>query len=288
MSLNPDNVNTHSLIINPAKKLKMGHGWMWVNEGFRYFTSSKYMWLSAMFSLVFVVLMLIKIVPIVQLLLVLILPLVTAGLGLACHAIEQNKPMHVSYLIKGFVHPNNVNLIRYGFWLILLMIVAQMIGSILLGIIGIPQETVAGELQRLSNNSAPSFESIMASPVLAKYFVMTFIMMLPITAINIFAPYVLVFTNFSALQAIKYCFVGVIRNIYPIILYAIVYLILIVFTYFILSGLESLLFIFFSKESIIASMLYLIVMIFCLMFIAALSYCSSYVAFKDIFTGEEV
>lgn len=288
MPINQDSPNLSTFNIKPAKKLRMGHGWQWVNEGFRYFTHCKYNWMSTMFTLAFSVMLLVYFAPIFQLILIVILPLVTAGLALACYEIEQGQKMNVSYLIKGFVHKSNANLIRYGFWLILLMMIAQMIGSLLLGLYGIPQEKIADELVRLSNNSNPSFQAIMASPILVKYFAISFIMILPITAINIFSPYLLVFSGMTALQAIKYSAVAVIRNILPLMVYGLVYLALIFVTFMLLKGLNILLFFVFSEGSVIASMIYLIMMLMGFMIIAALSYCSAYVAFKDMFLGEEI
>lgn len=288
MPLNQDNLNVKIFNIKPAKKLGMGHGWQWINEGFRYFTYSKTIWMSSIFTLVFSVMLLIKFVPILQLFLIILLPLVTAGLGLACREIEKGQQMNVSYLIKGFYHPSNVNLIRYGFWLILLMIIAQMFGTMILLTLGISQETIASELQRLGKSTNTSFESIMASPVLIKYFAISFVMVIPITAINIFSPYLLVFSRLSALESIKYSIVAVIKNMGAIVVYAIIYLFLIFVTFMILKGLNGILYSLFSHDSIIVPMIDLMVTVLCIMFIASLSYCSAYVAFKDIFLGEEI
>ena len=288
MPLDQDNFNVNSFNIKPAKKLAMGHGWQWINEGFRYFTYSKYIWMSTLLILVFSVMLMIYLVPILQLVLIILLPLVTAGLGLACHEIEKGNKINVVYLIKGFVHPSNVNLIRYGFWLILLMIIAQMFGSMILMALGISQETVAGELQRLTKSSNPTLQSIVDSPVLVKYLVISFVMMLPITAINIFSPYLLIFSKLSALDSIKYSVVAVIKNISAIALYAFIYLFLIFVVFLILKGLNGVLFSLFSQDSIIAPVIDLVVTMIAILFIASLSYCSAYVAFKDTFLGEEI
>ena len=288
MPLNQDNTNIHLFNIQPAKKLGMNHGWLWINEGFRYFTYSKMNWLTTIFTLVLSIMLLIKFVPIIQLFLIILMPLITAGLGLGCYEIERGKQVNVSYLIKGFFHPNNANLVRYGFWLILLMIVAQMIGSTILMTMGVSQEAVASELQRLGQSKNPTFESIMASPVLVKYFSISMIMMLPIAALNLLAPYLLIFSRLTALESIKYCIVAVIKNINAIVVYALIYLVLITVLVFLLNAINGILFSVFSTDSLIASSIDLVITILSIMFIAALSYCSAYVAFKDISLGEEI
>ena len=113
-------------------------------------------------------------------------------------------------------------------------------------------------------------------------------MMLPITAINIFSPYLLVFSKLTALESIKYSFVGVLKNINALIIYALVYIILILMTYMLLKGLNALLFGLLSHDSVIASLISLVVTMTSIVIIACLSYCSAYVAFKDIFLGDEI
>ena len=57
---------------------------------------------------------------------------------------------------------------------------------------------------------------------------------------------------------------------------------------FILKGFNGILYAIFSNDSFVASWVDLIVTMIGVMFIAALSYCSAYVAFKDVFLGEEI
>jgi hypothetical protein len=288
MSLNQDSLNNNLFNLKPAKNLSMGHGWQWVNEGFRYFTFSKYIWMSVMLTLISSIMLLVYFMPIFQLALIILLPLVTAGIGLGCYEIEQGRQMNVTYLVKGFTHKNGVNLVRYGFWLILLMVIAQMIGSMILVMLGVSQETISTELLVLSKNSNPTFSTIMASPVLVKYFTMSFIVMLPITALNLFAPYILIFSNLSALDSIKYSFVAVIKNINAIVLYAFVYVILFFIAFMVLKAFNFILYSVFSQGSTLASIVDLIVTVMFVLFFAALTYCSAYVAFKDVFLEEEL
>ncbi|MFK8011592.1 MAG: BPSS1780 family membrane protein [Marinicellaceae bacterium] len=288
MPLDQDTSNSPLFNVQAPKKLGMIHGWQWVNEGFRYFTYSKLNWLSSIFVFVITVLFLINYIPIIQVFLIVLLPLITAGLGLACYEIERGNQMNASFLIKGFMHPHNIKLLRYGLWLILLMIIAQMIGSTILISMGVSQESIASELQRLGNTDNASFQSIMASPVLLKYFVVSMIMMIPIMGLNLLAPYLLVFSQLSALESIKFCFAAFIKNIAAIFLYALIYVCLIAALLFVLKLLSGILDGLFAQESFVSSWIELVATLLGSLFIASLSYCSAYVAYKDIFLGEEI
>ena len=92
----------------------------------------------------------------------------------------------------------------------------------------------------------------------------------------------------TALQSIKYSIDGVIKNISALVIYALVYVFLILVIILLLKGLNAVLFGIFSKDSVIASIISLVATLTTIVTIACLSYCSAYVAFKDIFLGEEI
>lgn len=287
MSLHQDNINLNLSPIKPAKNVTAGHGWQWINEGFRYFTYSKFNWISVMLTLLSVVMFLIYLFPIFQLGLVIILPIVTAGMGLACYAIEQGRPINVTFLIKGFVHPNSINLVRYGFWLLFLMVIAQIIASIMLAVLGVSQEMVSNELNTFREDNSRTLNDVFESPILFKYFAMSFVVMLPITALNLFAPYILIFSNFKALDSIKYSFIAIIKNMNAIIIYALSYALLFFIAYLVLKVFNIVLYAVFSPTSAFASIIQLIAMLTIILFFAALTYCSAYVAFKQVFLDNE-
>ncbi|VAW38137.1 hypothetical protein MNBD_GAMMA01-266 [hydrothermal vent metagenome] len=290
MSLNSENstsqLNNQSFNIQAAKKLNVMHGWYWINEGFRYFMQAKYIWMLSLFLLAGNVILLLYILPFAQIILIFVFPFIAAGLSLACTHIEQGKKITLEHLIKGFSNPNRLNIFRYGFWLILLMIMAQLISSILVSMLGVSQEQIMSELQLLKNNNSASFQTIFDSPVLFKYFVITIAVMLPISLINLLSPIILAFSNFTAPQAIKLSINAGVKNIAAFILYMVIYLVIIGIAIVAFKMFNALLLILFSAGSIIASIINLTLLFTFWMAFLALTYCSAYVAFKDIFVGE--
>ena len=276
-----------NLKIENIKKVKAIHGWLWINEGVRYFIQAKYMWLASLFLFGSFTMLAMYLMPISQIALIFIFPFITAGLSLACADMERGQPMTIDYLLKAFASTNRVNIFRYGFVLILMMIVAQLVASILLSVYGISQEQISSEFLIFRNTENASFGSILQSPILSAYFIVTVISMLPIIVINLLSPIILVFTDLTAFQAVKLSIVAGLRNLSTFIVYGVIYIGLIILLVVFFNVFSSLLFSVFGDESIIATIIYLTGFFTALLVLASISYSSAYVAFKDIFLGEE-
>jgi len=288
MSIEENNNKLNVLKIQPARKLGAGRGWYWINEGFRYFNQAKYTWMLSIFVFVFNAMFLVYIFPVFQILLILIFPFITVGFAMACHDIELGKPMSIAYLFKGFTHINKLNILRYGFMLIFLMIIAQIISSMFIGLFGISQDAIAIEIQYLSTQTDASFQSILDSPVLLKYFIVTIAVMLPITAINLIAPYLIAFSNLTVPQVIKHSFLAVIKNIFALLVYAFILVIIFSVAVLLLKGINALLTLLLNNNPVIVSYINIVMLMPLMMAFVSLSYCSAYVAFKDMFLGEEI
>ena len=282
MDLNSDNLKIENI-----KKTKAIHGWYWINEGVRYFTQAKYIWLASLFLFGFFTMIALYLMPVSQIIFIFIFPFITAGLSLACADMEHGNRMTIDYLLKAFASANRVNIFRYGFLLILMMIIAQLVASILLSIYGISQEQISSEFLIFRNTENASFESIIQSPTLLAYFIITVISMLPIIVINILSPIILVFTNFTAFQAVKLSIVAGLKNLSAFIVYGIIYIGLIIVLVVFFNIFSSILFSIFGDDSIIATMIYLTGFFTAILVLASISYSSAYVAFKDIFLGEK-
>ena len=263
-------------------------GWRWINEGFRYFSPYKNIWILSLFLIVLVLIAVKFLVPVLQIIILFLLPFVTAGLSLACADIEQNKKMSLEYLLSGFNSPNRLNLFRYGLLLMLMIIVAQMVSTIILTMMGVSQEQLVSELQTLQENSNATFSSLLESEVMSKFLLVSALSLLPVIAINLFAPIILVFSNYSAFYAIKLSFLAVLRNLPAIIVYAVIYILLLVIMIFATDWLGNLLVSLLGNQSAIAIMIYSLLFYSLIFVLGAVSYSSAYVAFKDIFLGESL
>jgi len=279
--------NSGNLKIENIKKVKPIHGWLWINEGVRYFIQAKYIWLAFLFLFGFFTMLTMYLMPIFQIGLIFISPFITAGLSLACADIERGQHITIDYLLKAFASANRVNIFRYGFVLILMMIIAQLVAAILLSLYGVSQEQIRGEFLIFRNTENASFESILQSPTLSAYFIVTVISMLPIIVINLLSPIILVFTNFTAFQAVKLSIVAGLKNLSAFIVYGVIYIGLIILLVVFFNIFSSILFSIFGDDSIIATIIYLTGFFTAILVLASISYSSAYVAFKDIFLGGE-
>jgi len=277
----PLNIN-----INNIQKVNPLRGWTWINEGYRYFSQAKYTWILTLTLVVMVVLVSRFLLPIIQIALIFVFPFIVAGLSLACADIEKGKTMSIEYLIKGFSSANRLNIFRYGLLFLVMMIVAQIISSIALNALGISQEMIAHEISEMQKSQDQNLSTILESKVLSTFFVATILSILPILMINLFAPIVIVFSQLSAFQAIKISFLAGLKNLSALLVYLLIYVVILITVVVLFNFLATVLFSIFGENSIIASTLYLVTFFGFILSILAISYSSAYVAFKDIFLGD--
>lgn len=282
-----NNQNNHVLEITGINKVNFFRGWYWINEGYRYFAQSKYLWMSSLMLVFLLVITSRFLSPIMQIALIFIFPFIVAGLSLACADIEQGKKMSIEYIWKGFTSQNRLNIFRYGLLFLLMMIVAQIVSSIILSFYGISQEQITSEITLLQENNGSSIDYILASKVLLAFFTITVFSMLPVVMINLFAPIVLVFSTLTALKAIQLSFIAGIKNLPAIIIYAVIYIIILSLIIIIFNQFANVLFGLLGENSSIATIIYLTTFFSAILAILSISYSSAYVAFKDIFSGDK-
>ncbi len=283
---NSNKKGNDSIEIINIRKVAALRGWYWINEGYRYFAQAKYTWILTLMLVVVVILVSRFVLPILQIALVFVFPFIVAGLSLACADIEKGKKMSVEYLLKGFASPNRMNIFRYGLLFLLMMIIAQLISSIVLNSMGISQEMITNELSTLQKDQDQSFATILDSKVLSTFFIATILSMLPIIMVNLFAPIIIVFSQLSAWQAIKVSFVAGLKNLSAIIVYVLIYVVILFVVIQLFNLFADILYSIFGENSAIASTLYLVTFFGFILSLLAISYSSAYVAFKDIFLGE--
>jgi len=276
------------LNITAARKVSALNGWHWINEGVRYFIGDKLTWMLSIFLVLFFSVFLINFIPGAQLILLFVFPFIAAGLSLTCAGIEGGSRMTIRSLVVAFSHPNRINLFRYGLLLLLLILVAQMIASIILGFMGVNIESISSELNAIKENQQASVELIFTSPVLLRFFVVTVFSMLPIVMINLIAPIILAFSSVTAWQSVKLSFVAGVKNSGAFAIYAAIYAGLLIVVVFVLNLIMQLLFSVLGQNSLLAVYLYLFVFVMIVLVLVSVSYISAYVAFKDLFLGEEV
>ncbi len=276
----------HQLSTSDINKVPASHGWSWINEGVRYVIQAKFVWITTLMVFVMSVMLLLTLLPILQVFFVFVVPFITGGLSLACADIERGKAMTVEHLFKGFVHPNRMNLFRYGFLLILMVFVTQLFTSVLLTAFGITQEQITAEMARLSTDQqSVTIAQMFDSPILAKYTWASVLFALPILMVNMLAPVLLVFSQMSALKATKMAFVAGFRNLSAFLTYGMIAVVALVTIGWLFNGLQQFLFASLGEQSVLASLLYVVPLIVITFLIMSVSYSSAFVAFKDLYLG---
>ena len=279
---------SNQLNITGTRSVPALNGWHWINEGVRYFIGNKLTWMLSMFFVLFISIFLINFMPGAQLILLFVFPFVAAGLSMACADMEKGNKMKLQSLLSAFSHPNRMNLFRYGLLLLLLIIIAQMIASIILGLMGVNFELISTELNAIKDNQDASIQMIFDSPIMLRFFVVTVITMLPIVMINLLAPIILAFSSLTAWQSVKLSFIAGIKNIGAFALYAAIYAAVLFVVVLVLNFIMQLLFSLLGENSLLAVYLYLFIFVMIVLSLVSVSYSSAYVAFKDLFLGEEI
>ncbi len=273
--------------INQPRTVRASRGWQWVNQGTRYFLAYKSQWFLSLMALFSVTLFLYVTSPVFQIFLVIIYPLITAGLSMACFDMEKGQHMSIAYLIKAKDNPNRMNIFRYGLLVIVMIIIAQLFSSVLLNIIGVSNEELNLAMTALKGKEEMTFALIFASPILTKFVIINLLFLLPIMAVNQIAPVLLAFSALTGLNALKLSFQAVMKNAAAFIVYASIYLIFSLILVLFLKMVMAFLIMVLGENSKIALLIYMGLFMVSIMSIVSLSYCSAYVAFKEIFTGED-
>lgn len=185
-----------------------GQGWDWINKGFGIFKIDPLPWIG-MVVVYFIIMFVLGFIPFLGSLATMLLgPVFTGGLMIACRNMEQGNGSF-SDLFAGFQSHFGpllmIGLIYFGFMLI------AMIPMFLLGLGSI----FMGDSADLVNGNV-SFEALILG-------VLIFIALLIPAAMGVwFAPALVVFHDVSAWQSFKMSFVGCLKNILPFLVYGVI------------------------------------------------------------------
>ncbi len=272
--------------INKPKTVSALRGWQWINQGSRYFFAYKSQWFLTLMLLFSFTFFLFALSPLFQLILVVVFPLITAGLAMACADIEKGMNMSFAYLVKAKDNLNRMNIFRYGLLVIVLIIFAQILSSLLLSLLGVSNQEVMDAVILLKKSDEITFTLILSSPVLFKFVTVNLLFLLPVMAVNQVAPVLLSFSSITALEALKLSVYAVYKNLSAFVLYALVFVVFIAFVVLFLKLVVAVLVVIFGENSKVALLVYMGLFMLSIISLTALSYCSSFVIFKDLFTGE--
>ena len=196
------------------------HGWRWIAAGFVIFRKNPPAWLM-LIAVLFVGSRILFAIPLIGVIAVLVAPNFFAGLAHGAQALEQGKPLRLAYLASGFLK-NAAQLITIGG----VSLIGQFLMLMAMMLVG--GETISGISKTMSTGSAsPEAMEAMraAAPRMMAAMAVGFTVSLPLMMAVWFAPLLVFFDDAKPLPALILSLWACLRNILPLLVYAIVALV---------------------------------------------------------------
>ncbi len=238
--------------LNDPRSVAAGRGWEWIAGGFRYFAANPLQWILAVLAW-FAVIIGLSLLPLIQLLVSVITPVMIGGYMLGCDAEDRGEGFEVARAFDGFQQSTTELFIAGALYLL---------GSLLLGAIGGGLLLVLGGAGALAVAAAgDAAGGAIALGGVAIAVLLTLGLSVPFLMAFYFVPPLIALAKLKPVPAIKLSFVACLRNILPFLVFGVI---LIVF-----------------------SLLAIIPLFMGFLVLAPVMIASGYTAYKDIFILED-
>jgi hypothetical protein len=200
------------------RTVKAARGWTWIVEGIRLFLRKP---ISSIVTLLilFAGMKLVGQVPLLGLIAMLLMPVFLAGLMDGCKAVDDGRPLALSYLVKGFSKNAGWLVTLGGLYLIgnfiVVMIVVALGGDAFLAI----ARTLTSGAQ-LTPQLAEQMQA--ATLAITRAALIGSLASLPLLMAFWYAPLLTYFDNVTPLRALQASFVACIKNTLPMFVYGLV------------------------------------------------------------------
>ncbi len=198
-----------------TRSVAAGDGWVWIRGGYDLFRKNPVIWI-ALFLIYLLIGMSLSLVPAVgPIVLNLLAPVFMAGFMLGCQALESGEELEINHLFAGFRH-NTSQLITVG-------------GIYLAGIIiivGLVFVTTGGAMLNMAGH-VPAGEPP-AGPGMLLAALVALALLIPLIMAYWFAPILVTFHDFNALEAMKLSFYACLRNLWPFTIYGLLSMVMMV------------------------------------------------------------
>jgi len=201
------------------QRVPAGRGWAWIKEGFSLFGRSPGIWI-ANFVVFFLIVTVLSFVPLVSIAVNILIPIFLGGLMLGCRSLDEGGELELSHLFAGF-ESNGGKLAGVGGMylagsvLITLVVVAIIFATVLLPAMAHPDS--AGQM--------PPFLEASGAMVAVLVGLLLFF---PLMMAYWFAPLLVVLHDVDVFKALGLSFKASLRNIWPLTVYGLVMLVLMV------------------------------------------------------------
>lgn len=199
--------------VRGGRGVAASRGWEWLAEGWRLFKGEPWTWI-AIVIVFFVIFLVLAFIPFIGALAQFVLtPVLTGGVMLGCHAIDQDGDLTIGHLFAGFGERFGklaaVGALYLAGWIAIFLIAMVVTGASMLPLLG----GGATDILAVAAGAALGFLVMMA-------------LAMPLVMAVWFAPALAVFHDLSAVEAMKQSFAGCLRNIVPFLVYGVIGLVL--------------------------------------------------------------
>jgi uncharacterized membrane protein len=192
--------------IPEGQALSAGRGWAWIGEGWQLFRATPWVWIGIA-AVVLVGYAAINVVPLGQIAVMLLTPVFAGGLLAGCRAVEEGGEIRFGHLIEGFSMPQTGRLVTLGaITLGATVLVVALIFVLIWATVGLAAFSSRGG-------------GVMLVGLLAALGVLA--LTVPIYMALWFAPALVVFHDYGAVDALKASFFACLKNVVPFLLYGI-------------------------------------------------------------------
>jgi hypothetical protein len=202
------------MLMLEIKTVSPGRGVAWLLEGFDYFRRGTGAWIGIGIILIIVTIAS-SIIPLAGLFLQILFPVIMGGLITGCRFISDSGEMKINYLFAGFRENTGKLLlvgILYSAGLILITVIMLSVLFIVTGGVEFMLAIINGDTGVVIENAS---NLLLVSLIGLSIY-------LPLLMAIWFAPALIVLEGAGAVQAIKYSFIGCLKNIMPFLVYGLV------------------------------------------------------------------
>ena len=194
-----------------------GNGLAWIGRGWWHFKSSPLAWIGAMVVFFLLSLVLAFIPFFGSIVSMLIGPVILAGFMYGCQEQDQGGDFAISHLFAGF--SNNVGqlmLVAVFYFIMMLVVGIVMVGGMFL--------TLGG----MAGFQDPEAMAMMGGGPILLFVALVLLLTIPVVMAYLFAPALVILDDLSALEAMKYSFIGCLKNMLPMFVFGLLAMVLII------------------------------------------------------------
>lgn len=199
---------TLPLVAHAPHTASAGRGWEWIKEGFGLFMRAPGVWIGIV-AVAFVIQLVLGMIPIVNILVNVLLPVWMGGLALGSHELAAGQPLRLNHLFAGF-GPKLKPLLLCG-------VIVLVLELVILGLVLGPSLFELAAQDPATGSVPPEFG---AGFLLRGLIAVA--LMVPVYAAFWFAPLLIMLSDVDVVSALKQSLAGCVKNIGSLLVYGLI------------------------------------------------------------------